>query len=514
MALPDIQQFTQQPGGIGGMFNALQKEALENQYSGIKNQYAPMTLQADAASKTAYSKLVGPQYIAKLMGHPDIVANSPDLQDPATTQRLYAAGMGQGTGNALTQMPGGGSPQPNANQNPLSLSRWLVDKFKGMVGGDQQQGGPQPMPQGSGNPFAMNFSGQGVNPQLNRVMAGIGNVESGGSKNPYALIGKDTGNGDRAIGKYQVMASNIPSWTKEAFGQSMTPEQFTASPEAQEKLAGFMMNKHLNAGNSPQDVGSIWFTGKPLAQAGNVHDVNGTTPTQYVNKMNQGMSQYDQPQTQPTYAENAGRYAGIKAEGEALGKDRAADIKDLNTGAFNSETSQATLDSISNILSSPEFEQIRQVPLAGHRELAYYSKEGTPAQQNMVGQYYTLTGNLIKDASRDFAGQFRKGEQQLLQGMKPGPDDTVDAARGKLETLSYLNKLLGQRSKLTPQYMSQYHINKGEAMDMADKQINGPQLRQQIHDKLNPTITIKNPQTGEVVTVPIEEARKGGFKHG
>ena len=44
----------------------------------------------------------------------------------------------------------------------------------------------------------------------------IASVESGGR---YNLVGPATRSGDRALGKYQVMAANVPEWTKEALGK-------------------------------------------------------------------------------------------------------------------------------------------------------------------------------------------------------------------------------------------------------------------------------------------------------
>ena len=210
------------------------------------------------------------------------------------------------------------------------------------------------------------------------------------------------------------------------------------------------------------------------------------------------------------YLENASKGESIIEEGKASGKTRNEDIAKLNTTVFNAETNQGTLDEISDILASPTFEQIRQVPLAGHHELSYYAREGTPEEQDMVGKYYTLTGNLIKDASRDFAGQFRKGEQQLLNGMKPSPGDTVDTAKGKTETLSVLNKMLAERSKLTSHLMSQYHINKLQALEIADKKVNGQKIRAEVHDRLHPKVTVRNKKTGETMILSASEARKLG----
>ena len=65
----------------------------------------------------------------------------------------------------------------------------------------------------------------------------IASIESQGSGD-YKAIGPITNRqGNRAYGRYQVMASNIPAWTKQALGQEMTPDQFLASPEAQTRFS-------------------------------------------------------------------------------------------------------------------------------------------------------------------------------------------------------------------------------------------------------------------------------------
>jgi len=54
--------------------NALTKSNLENQIKKVEAQYAPITAQAQAASKLAYANLMGPQFLAKMLGNPDIAA--------------------------------------------------------------------------------------------------------------------------------------------------------------------------------------------------------------------------------------------------------------------------------------------------------------------------------------------------------------------------------------------------------------------------------------------------------
>lgn len=114
--------------------------------------------------------------------------------------------------------------------------------------------------------------------------------ESAGSGD-YSAVGKDTGHG-RAYGAYQIMDSNIPVWTQEVLGQSMTPEEFLNNPEAQDKVARAKMEQMYAKYGNPQDVSSVWHSGVPLEQARKEgrHDVNMLT-TDYVADVTHGMGE-------------------------------------------------------------------------------------------------------------------------------------------------------------------------------------------------------------------------------
>lgn len=110
----------------------------------------------------------------------------------------------------------------------------------------------------------------------------ISSVESGGK---YDAIGPDTG-GDRAYGRYQVMGANIPAWTKAALGREMTPQEFLADPKAQDATFDHRFGQYVQQYGNPQDAASVWFSGRPMAKAGNASDVLGTTVPGYVAKFN------------------------------------------------------------------------------------------------------------------------------------------------------------------------------------------------------------------------------------
>ena len=119
---------------------------------------------------------------------------------------------------------------------------------------------------------------------LQTLREGIARVESGGN---YQALGPEIqrkAGTDRAYGKYQVMGANIPSWTEQALGRRLSPMEFLRSPEAQEAVFEHQMANNLRKYGTLEDAASVWFSGRPLAQAqkAGAHDVNMGVG-QYVN---------------------------------------------------------------------------------------------------------------------------------------------------------------------------------------------------------------------------------------
>lgn len=84
----------------------------------------------------------------------------------------------------------------------------------------------------------------------------IAEQESGGNYGAKGVLV----NGDRAYGKYQIMGANIPSWTKQYLGYSMTPAQFLASPAAQEKVAKGKLKSYFDKYGA-RGAASAWYSG-------------------------------------------------------------------------------------------------------------------------------------------------------------------------------------------------------------------------------------------------------------
>jgi hypothetical protein len=121
------------------------------------------------------------------------------------------------------------------------------------------------------------------NPTLDMLMRGVNTTES---SNNYKAIGPRTRTGDRAYGISQVMGANVPDWTKQFYGQSLTPEQYLNTPEAQVAVTQGKLGEFLQKYKTPQDAASVWFSGRPLDRSVNASDGFLKTP-EYIQRVMQ-----------------------------------------------------------------------------------------------------------------------------------------------------------------------------------------------------------------------------------
>lgn len=112
---------------------------------------------------------------------------------------------------------------------------------------------------------------------LQQLLAGIRQVETGGEKDPYGTV-----NSIGAVGAYQVMKANIPEWTRQALGYSMTWQQFRASRSAQDKVAAYKLGIYLSKYGA-EGAAAMWFSGQPNPNSSSSD--GGNTVRQYVNKV-------------------------------------------------------------------------------------------------------------------------------------------------------------------------------------------------------------------------------------
>ncbi|MET9385307.1 transglycosylase SLT domain-containing protein [Streptomyces sp. NPDC002928] len=109
---------------------------------------------------------------------------------------------------------------------------------------------------------------------LDQLLYGVRQVESGGNYSVVNSIG--------AVGAYQVMKANIPSWTKKALGYSMTWQQFRDSRAAQDAVARTILGGYYKKYGA-EGAASMWFSGQPNPNSS--RSDGGNTVAQYVSKV-------------------------------------------------------------------------------------------------------------------------------------------------------------------------------------------------------------------------------------
>lgn len=108
----------------------------------------------------------------------------------------------------------------------------------------------------------------------------IAEQESG---NDYGALGVYV-RGDRAYGKYQVMGANVPSWTKQHYGKSLTPTQFLNSPAAQEAVARGVLQGYWDKYGA-RGAASAWYSGNPKLSESTSRQSGGPSIKSYVDSV-------------------------------------------------------------------------------------------------------------------------------------------------------------------------------------------------------------------------------------
>lgn len=88
---------------------------------------------------------------------------------------------------------------------------------------------------------------------LGRLMAAIKGQESSGNYSAY-------NGGSGASGAYQILSSNIPSWSKEALGHSVSQSQFMSSPQIQDQIARYKLGQLLSS-RGMAGAAATWYGG-------------------------------------------------------------------------------------------------------------------------------------------------------------------------------------------------------------------------------------------------------------
>ncbi len=430
MASPWVKSFGNEPGGglnfVMKANNALANENVLRQINQIKKQYEPATLQANAASKLAYSNLMYPQFMAKLMQNPGFLGNTSEEQKRNYLKMLEAAGMGQGTGmNAFNQMQGGqgggalsGIGQPSTN----SFSERIKNAFHSLVGQKPQQ-------QSGGN-NSLNMPSQGYDNSSNPGVSaeGPGPIDSG---SPF-------------VGR-----------------QGHKPH-----PANQKQPKGGVMIE-----------GQQWYdkNGNPVYDE--EVDISGD-PTMNL-KLTKGKKN-------KTYAEKTGEYKGIVEEGKELGRIRAASKKELDQDYQQALQLKQPFERLTKIITNPTFQNLRNIPGVQKLQMNGKATFGTPEEKKLIGEFQAAARQVVSATVKGFGGRILASEIPLSESMKLSDNDSIEAMLGKAPVIEEFNEMTLQRSRIASKLMKDYHLDKGDALEQADKMVDGEKIRNKIETELNP----------------------------
>jgi hypothetical protein len=90
---------------------------------------------------------------------------------------------------------------------------------------------------------------------LAQFLWAIGQQESGGN---YGSVNSGSG----ALGKYQIMPSNLPSWSRQVLGYSVSVSQFLSSPSIQEAIANGILGGYFRSYGAA-GAAAMWYSGQP-----------------------------------------------------------------------------------------------------------------------------------------------------------------------------------------------------------------------------------------------------------
>ncbi len=111
---------------------------------------------------------------------------------------------------------------------------------------------------------------------LGKVMNALAGQESGGSYSVVNSIG--------ARGKYQVMTANVGAWSQQVLGYRVTPAQFSASPDLQERIVRGIFGGYVTK-YGVRGALAAWYSGNPKRQNDYSHVGNGPSVGDYVDQV-------------------------------------------------------------------------------------------------------------------------------------------------------------------------------------------------------------------------------------
>lgn len=321
-----IQGFT---SGLKAALSPKTEERKPAAYGGFQGGYGYAPRFGGYGKGAGFSPFAANRAMTMASGSDNLVPNPAGGPDVPASQLAFM--QGQQPAPSTTQEPtpqNFGQPQNQQQGFSPQLGMLLQSLFGGYGGGFgggfggygkgagfNPFGSQVPMPgtRGAFNPMIARAGGGSVRPgyknglTVEDYLPALAMGESGGSEDPYRVIGPKTKYG-RALGKYQVTEANVPSWAEEAGFGRLTPDEFLANDKAQEaiarmKFAEYMNKSGLEGDAAAREASKMWFAGPGYKKNLGAKDVLGTSINEYENRF---MKNLGRPGATPTagFADN------------------------------------------------------------------------------------------------------------------------------------------------------------------------------------------------------------------
>lgn len=119
---------------------------------------------------------------------------------------------------------------------------------------------------------------------MDQLLNAVGSTESSGRYNVSVDLKHKNGTPDTALGKYQILQSNLAPWLKEAGMASMSPQEFLNNEKAQDDLARFKLNQYQEKYGSANEAVKRW------RGMGGTDAKFGETEAAYLTKFNRNLA--------------------------------------------------------------------------------------------------------------------------------------------------------------------------------------------------------------------------------
>jgi len=120
---------------------------------------------------------------------------------------------------------------------------------------------------------------------MDRYAAAIRKIESTGRYHVTA----NAGNGRRALGAYQILDSNLPSWSQAALGRKVSASEFLSNPGLQDRIFRHRFAQYVSKYGA-DGAAKAWLGGEGAARGrSNKADRFGSTPDSYARRFRTSM---------------------------------------------------------------------------------------------------------------------------------------------------------------------------------------------------------------------------------